>query len=265
MADHNVLASDPWPKGYGIPTGITNPLAGGFPNVKITSFGAQLPIGATAKTGQRGPQGQLTFRDAVSYLHGNHAFKFGVEHIYAIFDKSSIASMQGAFTFADLKGFLQGNPTVGNANVGDPELRFRTNWYAGFVQDTWRISSRVTLTPGLRYEYVGSPHEKDNLLGNFDPSVPGGLVQVGPGLPHSSLYNAEKTNLLPRIGVAWDIRGNGKTVVRSGISRLSALPATTALTLAVPFGSNRPENGINLAGTDISQKSISSVSFIPGS
>ena len=116
----------------------------------------------------------------------------------------------------------------------------RTRWYAGFVQDTWRISSRLTLTPGLRYEYIGPPHEKDNLLGAFDPNAPGGLVQVGPGLTRSTLYNAEKTNFSPRLGVAWDIRGNGKTVLRAGISRLSALPATTAFTISTPFAASRP-------------------------
>jgi hypothetical protein len=264
MADGNVLVSNPWPAGYGIPTGITNPLAGGFPNITFTNI-AGLTLGATAKTGQRGPQGQLTFRDAVSYLRGNHAFKFGFEHVLAIFDNSSTASMQGVFIFPDLQNFLKGIPTSGNANVGEPELRLRTRWYAGFVQDTWRISSRVTLTPGLRYEYIGPPHEKDNLLGAFDPTAPGGLVQVGPGLARSTLYNAEKKNFSPRLGIAWDIRGNGKTVLRSAISRLSALPATTALTLATPFATNRPENGINLAGTDISQKAISPVNFIAGS
>lgn len=261
MADHNVLVSDPWPKGYGIPTGITDPRAGGFPNITFTNISG-LTLGATAKTGQRGPQGQLTFRDAVSYLHGNHSFKFGFEHVLAVFDNSSTASMQGVFVFPDLKSFLQGSPTSGNATVGNPELRLRTRWYAGFVQDTWRVTSRLTLTPGLRYEYIGPPHEKDNQLGAFDPSAPGGLVQVGPGLPRSALYNAEKKNFSPRLGLAWDIRGNGKTVLRSAISRLSALPATTAITLATPFAASRPENGINLSGTDINQKALASVNYV---
>ena len=260
MGDINKVAGDPWPAGYSIPTGITNPLFGGAPAIAFTTGSATL--GATAKTGQRGPQGQLTFRDAVSYLRGNHAFKFGFEHIIAIYDSSNTAQTQGAFQFADLTSFLKGTPTSGVATIGDPEVRMRTRWYSGFIQDTWRVNSRVTLTPGLRYEYIGPPHEKDNLMGAFDPSVPGGLVQVGPGLPRSTLYNAEKLNFSPRIGVAWDIRGNGKTVLRGAVSRLSAIAATTALIVGTPFAASRPENGINLAGTDINQKALASVNFL---
>jgi hypothetical protein len=260
MGDSNKVVSDAWPGGYSLPTGVTNPLFGGFPNLSFTSGFSTL--GATAKTGQRGPQGQLTFRDAVSYLHGNHAFKFGFEHVIAIFDNSSTASTQGVLVFADLKSFLSGTPSSGNVTVGDTEQRLRTRWYAGFVQDTWRITSRLTLTPGLRYEYIGPPHEKDNLLGAFDPNTPGGFVQVGPGLTRSRLYNAEKTNFSPRLGVAWDIRGDGKTVLRAGISRLSALPATTAVAQPSPFAASRPQSGINLAGTDINQKALLNLSFM---
>ena len=48
-------------------------------------------------------------------------------------------------------------------------------------------------------------------------------MQVGPGLPHSKLFNPEKTNFMPRFGIAWDIAGNGKTVLRGGVSRMSFL------------------------------------------
>jgi hypothetical protein len=58
--------------------------------------------------------------------------------------------------------------------------------------------------------------EQNNLLGNFDPHSPSGFVQVGKG--ETSPYNGDHNNFSPRIGLAWDVRGDGKTVVRSGAS-----------------------------------------------
>jgi hypothetical protein len=84
--------------------------------------------------------------------------------------------------------------------------------YAGYLQDDWRITPRVTLNLGLRYEYQGVPTEDRNLLGNFEPRV--GLEQVGKNI--SSIYNGDHKNFSPRFGVAWDVTGKGTTVVRAG-------------------------------------------------
>jgi hypothetical protein len=240
-------------------TGVTNRAFGGFPTITFNNGIA--PLGVGGKPGIRGPEGQFNVRDSVSYLHGNHAFKFGFEHVIAFFDDGSLASVLGAVTFTDLTSFLQGTPLSGNIITGNPYERLRERWYAGFVGDTWRITHRLTLTPGLRYEYNGPPHEIDNHLGTFDPTVAGGLVQVGPGLPHSRLYNPETRNFSPRLGLAWDIRGNGRTVLRAGASRLSAFPSITAIAQQTPFASSIPEAGINRAGTDINKNALLTLSF----
>ena len=77
---------------------------------------------------------------------------------------------------------------------------------------------------GLRYEYYAAPTERDNLLGNFNPNVnpatTPAVQQIGPG---QSAYSPEKTDFLPRVGFAWDIRGNGKTVVRAGGGLMSSV------------------------------------------
>jgi hypothetical protein len=86
--------------------------------------------------------------------------------------------------------------------------------FAGFFQDDWHIAKRVTLNLGLRYELQGVPSEANNQLGNFEPSV--GLEQVGKNI--GSLYKKDPTNFAPRVGVAWDVTGNGTTVIRAGAS-----------------------------------------------
>jgi hypothetical protein len=86
--------------------------------------------------------------------------------------------------------------------------------YAGFFQDDWRIKPRLTVNLGIRYELNGVLSERNNLLANFVPTSTTGLAQIGNGL--SSPYNGDHNNFAPRLGFAWDVTGNGRTVVRGG-------------------------------------------------
>ena len=256
-ADVGRLVSDPWPAGYSINTGVTKREFGGFPNISFDS--GLTNLGVSSKSGIRGPQGQFNIRDSVSHLKGSHNFKFGFEHILVVFDDGSHANVAGTVDFADLTNFLQGTPVSGSILNGNPDERLRMRWYAGFVQDTWRIAPRLTLTPGLRYEYSGSPHELDNRLGVFDPNFPGGIARVG--VDRSRLYSPEKFDFQPRMGVAYDLRGDAKTVLRGGISRLSSFPAMTALAAPTPFGANIPSAGIDRNGSDINKNFPNPLAF----
>ena len=171
----------------------------------------------------------MDFSDKVSYLRGNHAFKFGYEEVFVHFEDNSSANTSGTLNFANLSSFLTGTIASGTIAVGNNADNWREHWHSAFAQDTWRVSKKLTITPGIRWEYVGSPHAVDNRIGNFDPTAVGGVVQVGPGLPTSTMIHPSKANFNPRVGVAYDIFGNGKTVFRAGISNLSSFPAITAI------------------------------------
>jgi hypothetical protein len=245
--DSNRIVSNPWPNGYGLPTGQSDPAAGGFPLINFagssgggggsTTTGIITGLGVPGTTGTRGPQGQLNIKDSVSYLRGNHAFKFGAEHVWVKFNNSTSTDARGQLDFPSLAAFLQGLPDSGLIRSNIQLETDRARWYAAFVQDTWRITHRLTLTPGLRYEYQGAPHDIFGQLGTFDPTVPGGIAQVGSGLPHSSLYSPEKLGFFPRFGFAWDAFGNGKTVLRGGVSLMSGTIPMTGVTQQTPFGS----------------------------
>jgi hypothetical protein len=235
--DLNRLPHDAYPTGYSLNTGVSDPQFGSFPSITFASSGI-VQLGAGGRTGRRGPQGQYNYKDSVSYLHGNHAFKFGFEAVRVVFHNDTTQNTNGTIAFDTLTNFLTGNPVATNSSIiiGNPAQNYRSKWFAGFVEDTWRITPRITITPGVRYEYQGSPHGDHNYLGTFDPTVPGGVAQVGPGLPHDKLFNLEKYDFSLRFGFAWDIRGSGKTVFRAGVSRLSSFPSITAIALATPFG-----------------------------
>lgn len=253
--DINMIAGSPWPTGYGMPTGVTEPSYGGFPEIDFQSFTGML--GAGRRTGTRGPEGDVDLVESVSYLHGKHTFKFGFEYIDIVFDGTSFSQSQGQIQFPDLQHFLQGftnNWTVLLGSVAANTQNERANWYGAFVQDDWRLTSRLTLNLGLRWDYAGPPHELHNNLSTFNLNVTGNtpaIEQVGPGLPLSRMYNGDYRDFDPRVGVAWDVRGNGRTVVRVGAAILTNMNPVTTFSPSNPFGANFPSLGINTSGTSI--------------
>jgi hypothetical protein len=209
---------------YKIDTGLTNPLLSGIPNIKLSPF---TELGAFHNFPKIvGPDKVYSFVDEVSYLRGTHAFKFGGEIRRYLVHQGTFRGGRGRVTFPSLEAFLQGNPKGAGILGGDP-IRNISQWlYAGYAQDDWRITKRVTLNLGLRYELQGVPTDDHNLFGNWEPSV--GLEQVGKNI--SSIYKRDGKNFSPRVGVAWDVTGKGTTVVRLGGSVVyDVIPMSTFL------------------------------------
>jgi hypothetical protein len=209
---------------YKIDTGITNPLLQGIPNIKLSPF---TELGAFHNFPKIvGPDKVYSFIDQVSYLTGKHAFKFGGEIRRDLVHQGTYRGGRGRITFANLEAFLQGTPKAAGFLGGDP-IRNISQWlYSGYAQDDWRITKKITLNLGLRYELQGVPTEANNLFGNWEPSV--GFEQVGKNI--SSIYKRDNKNFSPRVGVAWDVTGNGTTVVRLGGSIVyDVIPMSTYL------------------------------------
>lgn len=111
--------------------------------------------------------------------------------------------------FSDLKTFLPS---------GAPKIRnYVLNESGYFFQDDWRISRRLTLNLGLRYEFFGVPHERDGLQGSIDQASSVGLGYTSANLtvvPKGQLYGNDWNNFAPRFGFAYDPKGDGKMAIR---------------------------------------------------
>ncbi|HKI11827.1 MAG TPA: TonB-dependent receptor, partial [Candidatus Acidoferrum sp.] len=155
------------------------------------------------------------FMDNISWKSGKHDIKFGYEFrrtsISQIFDRV----FRGRLGFDSLSTFLQGVPLTSPFHslqvTGDTNRNTFENSHAFYLQDSYRLSRRLTLNLGLRYDYFGIIQEKHDMFTNVDPTT--GIVSpVGAG----RLYQPDYKNWAPRVSVAWDVTGKGKTVVRAG-------------------------------------------------
>lgn len=186
-------------------------LASGTPNGG-TSFFAQ--PGATSSVPRHRVDSNNQVIDDFSWKIGKHDLKIGAE-----FRKTSIEQYlnkysRGRIRFSNLFDFLQGTPNQAFDYTGNTLRHTTENSVGLYFQDSFHISPRVTFNYGLRWDYFGVVSEKDNLFSDFNTTT-GELVQVGPG-GYPSLYKPQYTNFAPRLGIAWDVFGTSKTVVRAG-------------------------------------------------
>jgi Carboxypeptidase regulatory-like domain/TonB-dependent Receptor Plug Domain/TonB dependent receptor len=201
----------------------------GLPIILVSGV-AQL--GATSSVPRHRVDSNNQVLDNFSWKMNKHSLKFGVDfHRTAIqqyFDKyfrGRLAFTGGGIDPGSnglqdfLAGYVDDSPTASFQYYGDSTRHTYENNFGLYAQDNYRVTPRVTLNYGLRWDYFGVVQEKNNLLSNItnldavnDTFT---LTQVGqPGL--SGLYNPDKKDFAPRASIAWDVAGKGKTVIRAG-------------------------------------------------
>ncbi len=159
-----------------------------------TSFFAQ--PGATSGDPRARVDTNNQFIESFSWKLGKHDVKLGFEYRRTSVKQYFNKYFRGRLKFADLSEFLQGNLSGGLQYSGNSTRHTSENGYGLYFQDGFRITPRLSVNYGMRWDYYGIVSEKNNLFTNFDPGT-GSLQQVGTaGL--SRLYEPNHTNFSPR-------------------------------------------------------------------
>ena len=215
----------------------------GLSFITITGFS---PLGDEGNNPQKSVTNVYQFINNSSYVHGNHIVKFGADVRFtqqnAFRDVESRGRLQfspfGQVTFNALGDLLLGLPLVTSVARVDNPQQIRTHSFNFFVNDSYRITPRLTLNGGLRYEYNSPPVDAEDRANIYDVATRS-LVRVGTnGVPRSG-FEADKNNFAPRVGFAWSV--GEKTVLRGGYGIYydqSPLAPAEALYFNSPFFDN---------------------------
>jgi len=213
-----------------------------YPGYLPWSPGSAIPFG--------GPQNFAVVTEDVSKVIGKHNFRFGGQYEYMRDNRMFGAYEEAVETLGSNRGkafdnLVQGqlysfnaaiNPqgkfpgqTI-NLPVGPPDFT-RSNRYnegALYAQDSWKLTPRLTLNLGLRWEYFGTQHDKNPALdanyylgtgSTIQQQIASGSVETAPNSPIGGLWAKNYKDFSPRVGIAWDVFCNGKTSLRAGYGK----------------------------------------------
>ena len=210
------------PTQYGLNTGVTDPRLFGFP--RITPGGEFNYMGGNSSWPlYTTPSKTFNFSDTASYTRGKQTVRFGGSFRYGDVDYFRAGYGRGRVDFRHLWNFISGDVRRWRFLYGDPTREVSQKSLGFFVEDDVKATRNITLNLGLRYDVTNPIKDSHNLLANYVPTSTSGLEQVGQGI--SSPYPTNHNNLSPRIGMAWDVFGSGKTVIRSGFGMIFEQPS----------------------------------------
>jgi Carboxypeptidase regulatory-like domain/TonB dependent receptor len=220
----------------------TNSVTNSIYKFVLSSSGFEL--GPAPFGNQSQNQNNYNFIDTVSWVKGKHVLRFGGEFTRVNLDKLFPQVFNGELFFTntpsngpigaattDFQNFLLGAPQFSFGGGGVFNHQYRTNNYAVFAQDDWKVRPNLTLNVGLRTEMFGAFHDDLCHIGNLDPSLANqgtfpflypscvnhlNLAGLSGSSNNTTYDNNYSTGIGPRIGLAYDVFGHHNTTVRAG-------------------------------------------------
>jgi hypothetical protein len=217
-------------------------------------------IGPAPFGNQSQNQNNDNFVDTVSWVKGQHVFRFGGEFTRVNLDKNFPQVFNGELFFTntpngntDFQNFLLGEPEFSFGGGGLSNHEYRSNNFAVFAQDDWKIRPNLTLNLGVRTEVFGAFHDDLCHIGNLDPSLANAgefpfiypscvnslnLTGLSGNANDTTFNNNYSTNIGPRIGLAYDLFGHHTTTIRAGYGIYYVredVGATDQLSFETPF------------------------------
>lgn len=223
-SDLNWGTSDNIAAKFDIP-GLPGPMlaTAGMPNYTVS--GVNAIGGATFRPNLMREQ-TLQFKDSVFLIHGSHTLRLGAEYKSQHIPFSVAQTAMGQYTFSGaftsggagtgegLADFLLGLPLSFTGQSHASAANMRRFVTAGYVNDDWKATSRLTLNLGVRYEFFSPLVDTLNRFSSFDPSTGGFRIARDGGLESRGLVKPDYMQFAPRIGVAY--RVGDKSVIRAG-------------------------------------------------
>ena len=179
-----------------------------FPNINVFELNAA--YGPNSSSPQYRIQNLYHLTDNVTWTRGNHNLKFGFDGWSAISPSHFIQRSRGDYEWSFLSDYLYDNNPDGIAQRGLGNTTYYQNQqlFGFYANDNWKMTPNLTLNVGVRYEYQTVPLGETTQSLNASASVPGLIVFNSP--------KAQKTDFMPRVGVAYSPGTSGRTSIRAG-------------------------------------------------
>lgn len=220
----------------------------GLPVITVGSnSGSYASLGAPAAD----PRGRIgtnyQFFNNYTYTAGKHNWKFGYEYRRDTVDSFYDPAYRGILGFTSLDDFIAGIPSTSGSTAsrqvrGDSSRQTFRNTDSLYLQDNFSLRPSLTLSYGLRWEYFGVIGEAKDRFSILDSA--GNLNTV------SQLYPKDSHNFGPRLSLAWDVRGDAKTVLRAGWGVYYDAVSTDHFTEQLPFNTFNAGPAYNGVGPD---------------
>jgi hypothetical protein len=171
------------------------------------NFGTTQYFGAADTTPNTADEKKYQFKDTLQFDLGNHSLKGGVELLHRDLFDAFPRYANGYYSYSSLLNFVNDVPNSFRQAYGphNGDLDWTTNLWGVYVNDSYHITPRFTLDLGLRYDYEATPRPSSNAY----PQHPEFLSQI----------KNDTNNFAPRVSFAWDIRGDGRSVLRGGTGK----------------------------------------------